>query len=308
MPNIIPSNSAAIVYQPGMPPDAIQLLRKAEEMMRHSVAFGFKRFMFFGAALHNIKSFDLHKLNPETQKWGLFLDSIGIDSGSASRYLSIGASISERLKAEGKIKDGEPVLMGDVRSLADENLEKLKDFTMREIAGLSSRVDIFDSAMNGQELQKLLPGKKEPTDQEQASTMKAKSALAEFNDHMRKTLEPYGWRWNAKDQRCEHEDGTPLTDEEYGQITTPDMAAKPFRMTETGINRAMQSAEDELVQSMKLYTRYNLAVKNTALQNEVYRIRQSLHRRFECMTAMLDAVIEGDEAKVKDILKRGLGE
>jgi hypothetical protein len=305
MPNIIPSNSI-VTSEVTQRPDAKVLLRKSQDMIASSISFGFKRFMYYGAALYNIKTYDLHKL--EFPSWKAFLEAHNLDGGDAHRYVGIGASIAQRLVEEGKIKEGDPILQKDVQALADENLERLKSLTFRELVELSKRVDIFDSAMNGQELQKLLPGKNDTTEDDTKKALSHKSERAEFNDHMKKVCESYGWKWNAKDERCEHEDGTPLTDEELGQITPPSSAIQVFTLAKLEVNKATQSLRDHIIANMKPYLRYNLATKNQALQRQAYEIRQELQMQFQEIIQMLDAVIEGDEARVKEIKKHGLEE
>jgi len=305
MANIIQSNASKENIEVRV--DGHSILQKSKAMMATSVAFGFKKFMYFGSALYNIKQFDLHKIDG-FKTWKEYEDAIGLDHGEAHRYVGIGASIHARLIDEGKLKDGDPLLQKDVQALADENLEKLKDFGFRELVALSKRVDIFDSAMNGAELQKLLPGKREPTDVEQGNALRAKSGADDYAHHMRQIAEEYGWKYDAKADTFAHEDGTPLSDEEYGQIIPPSAAMHVFESVDRKATAALATVMDEIVDGMKGYIKYNKAIHNERIRKQAWDIRNDLQNKFQVVIGMLDEVIEGNEKRVKELHKHGLEE
>lgn len=283
-----------------------QIHNEARALFAEALVMGVRLHINRGAALHNIKTFQTYKVEG-FKSWGEYCDAIGIDRSNAHKY----TGIARALLAYGGTTDPENHLITkqEIDGVFKQASLHFKSLTFQELYKASQKLDVFSDAMNGVEIVKLLPpADGVATDDDSGEAMGTRTELAEWNEYMREVCRSRGWKWNTKEQRCEHPNGDPITDEELGQITPPKAATRVWEQVELQFTRAATKIEETILHDGKAFIRYQSAIRNDEVAKRVSEFRESMRRRWLQMDMMLENLMHGDEARVKEIYKHGVEE
>ena len=280
--------------------------KKAKGLMAHGLAFGTKKFFYVGASLHLYKSFQLYK-DEGFANWTEFINAIDLDKGSAHRYLSFANATMRHLGIEFDAQKEHVLTQQEIDSAISDQLDKLQSFTMRELCALMGKLDIFDRAVTGEEMMKLLPSKATETDEETGKKVEV-TPIREYDNYVATAAKEHGWKYDKKTGAVTHTDGTPLSDEEAAHITPPTTVMYFWRTVDRAMFAARQQLERAIKNEAPLFTKYHANIPNKNVDAELDERMRSILTTANEIEALVTAVRTCDERAIKDILKNGMPE
>ncbi|MEP7234513.1 MAG: hypothetical protein ABI778_04375 [Ignavibacteriota bacterium] len=292
-----------------------QYLRESMKMVSQGIALGFRGKLMIAAGLWNIRELKLHYLQDKGLTQDEFIEKSGVKRSSYFAYLQVGDRLNAARKKESRTSA--PIIsQNDIKEIFEVSTANNQEFTLRGLFKAAQSQEQFDrylatgkneeviaSAANLLKPRKLTEAEIEKLDAD------GRAAVAADNRHTgwgNAYAREHGFHYDRDSGKWLNEDGSPISEKQYAEMTKYSDAIRVFEEAEAIISKAAAELYKCIHTEGTAYRRFKTGHTNKKFSDEAFQSKTTAARRLQCMDEMLVHLLEGDITDAENIYKKSI--